>query len=134
MNQPAASGGLGVASMPEFDFSAYGEIETAELSRINKLTGQNLHRNWVTIPHVTQFDKADITDLERFRKELNAEQNGDTKVTVRDRKGNVSYRGPWNNEEDKAAVEPAIRERIENMGVSRRGNELKFWMGQPGGR
>ncbi|MEX0606582.1 MAG: 2-oxo acid dehydrogenase subunit E2, partial [Halofilum sp. (in: g-proteobacteria)] len=82
MNQPAASGGLGVAAMPEFDFSAYGEIETAELSRINKLTGQNLHRNWVTIPHVTQFDKADITDLERFRKELNAEQNGETKVTL----------------------------------------------------
>jgi hypothetical protein len=60
--------------------------------------------------------------------------NGDTKVTVRDRKGNVIYQGPWNDEEDKASVEPAVRERIENMGVSRRGNQLKFWMDQPGGK
>ncbi len=83
MSQPAAaSSGLGVASMPEIDFSAFGETETVELSRINKLTGQNLHRNWVTVPHVTQFDKADITDLERFRKELNEEQNGEVKITL----------------------------------------------------
>ena len=66
--QPA--GGLGVAPMPEIDFSQYGEIETKALTKINKLTGQNLHRNWVTIPHVTQFDEADITELDSFRKKL----------------------------------------------------------------
>jgi len=78
MQEPAAAaggaGGLGVAPMPETDFSEFGEIETKPLTKINKLTGQNLHRNWVTVPHVTQFDKADITDLEAFRKQLNEEQ------------------------------------------------------------
>lgn len=66
--QPA--GGLGVAPMPEIDFSQFGEIETRPLTKINKLTGQNLHRNWVTIPHVTQFDEADITELDSFRRQL----------------------------------------------------------------
>ena len=84
MSAPAtASGGLGVAPMPEIDFSEFGEIETKPLTRINKLTGQNLHRNWVTIPHVTQFDKADITELESFRKQLNEEQKDKgVKVTL----------------------------------------------------
>ncbi len=74
MPSAAASGNtLGVAPMPEIDFSQWGEIETVALSRINKLTGEFLHRNWVHIPHVTQFDQADITDLEAFRKQLNEE-------------------------------------------------------------
>jgi pyruvate dehydrogenase E2 component (dihydrolipoamide acetyltransferase) len=74
MPSAAASGNtLGVAPMPEIDFSQWGEIETVPLSRINKLTGEFLHRNWVHIPHVTQFDQADITDLEAFRKQLNEE-------------------------------------------------------------
>ncbi|QTR54356.1 dihydrolipoyllysine-residue acetyltransferase [Thiothrix unzii] len=64
---------LGVAPMPDIDFSQWGAIETVPLSRINKLTGEFLHRNWVHIPHVTQFDQADITDLEAFRKQLNEE-------------------------------------------------------------
>ncbi|MBU1725450.1 MAG: dihydrolipoyllysine-residue acetyltransferase [Gammaproteobacteria bacterium] len=64
---------LGVAPMPDIDFSLWGDIETVALSRINKLTGEFLHRNWVHIPHVTQFDQADITDLEAFRKQLNEE-------------------------------------------------------------
>ena len=68
-----AGGGLGVEPMPEIDFSEYGPVETQPLSKINRLTGQNLHRNWVTIPHVTQFDEADITELEDFRKSLKAE-------------------------------------------------------------
>ena len=72
MTQPSG-GGLGVAPMPEIDFSQWGEIDTKPLTRINKLTGQNLHRNWVTVPHVTQFDEADITDLEDFRKSMVAE-------------------------------------------------------------
>ncbi|HDP90440.1 MAG TPA: dihydrolipoyllysine-residue acetyltransferase [Thioalkalivibrio sp.] len=68
-----AGGGLGVAPMPEIDFSQWGEVESKPLTKINKLTGQNLHRNWVTVPHVTQFDEADITDLEAFRKSMVAE-------------------------------------------------------------
>ncbi len=73
LNQPATSGGLGVAPMPEIDFSQWGKIESKPLTKINKLTGKFLHRNWVTVPHVTQFDEADITDMEAFRKELGAD-------------------------------------------------------------
>ncbi len=73
LSQPATSSGLGVAPMPDIDFSKWGDIETQPLSKINKLTGQFLHRNWVTIPHVTQFDEADITDMEVFRKGLAAD-------------------------------------------------------------
>ncbi len=65
--------GLQVLDMPVFDFAKYGAIETTPLSRIQKISGANLHRNWVTIPHVTQFDEADITDMEAFRKQLGAE-------------------------------------------------------------
>ncbi len=72
LSQPAG-GGLGVAPMPEIDFSQWGEVASRPLSKINKLTGQFLHRNWVTVPHVTQFDEADITDLEVFRKSMAAE-------------------------------------------------------------
>ena len=64
---------LGVEPMPEIDFSQFGEVEVQALSKINKLTGKFLHRNWVTIPHVTQFDEADITSLEAFRKQSNLE-------------------------------------------------------------
>ncbi|PJG85035.1 pyruvate dehydrogenase complex dihydrolipoyllysine-residue acetyltransferase [Conservatibacter flavescens] len=68
----AANGaGLGLLPWPKVDFSKFGEIEEVELSRINKISGANLHRNWVMIPHVTHFDRADITDLEAFRKEQN---------------------------------------------------------------
>ena len=75
--------GLGVAPMPEIDFSEFGEIETQPLTKINKLTGQFLHRNWVTVPHVTQFDEADITELEKFRKQLNEEHKHEgARVTV----------------------------------------------------
>ena len=65
--------GLQVLAMPVVDFAKFGAIETKPLSRIKKISGANLHRNWVTIPHITQFDEADITDMEAFRKELNAE-------------------------------------------------------------
>jgi pyruvate dehydrogenase E2 component (dihydrolipoamide acetyltransferase) len=78
-----ASGGLGVAPMPEIDYSQFGDIETQPLTKINKLTGQFLHRNWVTVPHVTQFDEADITELEAFRKQLNEEHKAEgIRVTV----------------------------------------------------
>lgn len=66
-------GGLAVAPMPEIDFSQWGEIETKPLTKINKLTGQFLHRNWVTVPHVTQFDEADITEMDARRKAMAAE-------------------------------------------------------------
>lgn len=82
LSAPAGAGaGLGVAPMPEIDFSQFGEIESQPLTKINKLTGQFLHRNWVSIPHVTQFDEADITEMEAFRKQLNAE-NKDKGIKV----------------------------------------------------
>lgn len=65
--------GLTTLPMPVIDFSQFGATETKPLSRIKKLSGANLHRNWVTAPHVTQFDEADITDLEDFRKSMLAE-------------------------------------------------------------
>ncbi|MCK8127921.1 pyruvate dehydrogenase complex dihydrolipoyllysine-residue acetyltransferase [Pseudoalteromonas sp. 2CM39R] len=68
----AGGGELGLIPWPKVDFAKFGEIEEKKLSRIQKLSGKNLHRNWVQIPHVTQFDEADITSLEQFRKEQNA--------------------------------------------------------------
>lgn len=70
---PAVSGGMGIPPMPEINFSQWGDVETIKLNRINKLTGEFLHRNWLHIPHVTQFDQADITEMEAFRKQLNDE-------------------------------------------------------------
>lgn len=64
-------GGLQVIDAPKVDFSKFGEVEEVQLSRIQRKSGPNLHRNWVTIPHVTQFDEADITELEKFRKSEN---------------------------------------------------------------
>ena len=81
----AANGaGLGLLPWPKVDFSKFGETEEVELGRIQKISGANLHRNWVMIPHVTQWDKADITELEQFRKEQNAlleKTKQDVKVT-----------------------------------------------------
>ncbi len=72
---PAASGngGLGISLLPwpSLDFSKFGSTELQALSRIKKISGPNLHRNWVMIPHVTQFEEADVTDLEEFRKQSN---------------------------------------------------------------
>ncbi|NLJ92806.1 MAG: pyruvate dehydrogenase complex dihydrolipoyllysine-residue acetyltransferase [Aeromonadales bacterium] len=73
--QPAgvASGnGMEVLAWPKVDFAKFGEIEEVPLTRIQKISGPNLHRNWVKIPHVTQFDETDITELEAFRKSENA--------------------------------------------------------------
>ncbi|OBW95262.1 pyruvate dehydrogenase complex dihydrolipoyllysine-residue acetyltransferase [Gallibacterium salpingitidis] len=79
-----AGAGLGLLPWPKVDFSKFGETEEVELSRIKKISGANLHRNWVMIPHVTQWDKADITELEKFRKEQNVlaeKQKLDVKIT-----------------------------------------------------
>ncbi|SNY50080.1 pyruvate dehydrogenase E2 component (dihydrolipoamide acetyltransferase) [Arsukibacterium tuosuense] len=67
-----SSMGFDLIAWPKVDFAKFGEVESKPLSRIQKLSGNNLHRNWVRIPHVTQFDEADITGLEDFRKEQNA--------------------------------------------------------------
>ena len=69
----STGGGLNVPDAPVIDFSKYGEIESTPLSRIKKISGAHLHRSWVTVPHVTQFDEADITDLEAFRKSMSKE-------------------------------------------------------------
>lgn len=75
-----AGGGLNLLPWPQVDFGKFGEVESQPLSRIKKLSGANLARNWAMIPHVTQFDSADITDMERFRKQL-GEEHKDVKVT-----------------------------------------------------
>ncbi len=82
----AATGGSlpGLLPWPKVDFSKFGDTEEVELGRIQKISGANLHRNWVMIPHVTQFDEADITEVEAFRKQQNAEAEKkklDVKIT-----------------------------------------------------
>jgi len=78
---PATGGGLTFAPWPKIDFEKFGPIERKPLSRIAKISGANLARNWVMIPHVTQQEDADVTELEEFRKALNAEHK-DVKVTM----------------------------------------------------
>jgi pyruvate dehydrogenase E2 component (dihydrolipoamide acetyltransferase) len=85
---PAAGTGTGngmsVLPWPKVDFSKFGDVEEVDLTRIQKISGPNLHRNWVMIPHVTQFDEADTTELEAFRKEQNTmleKQKADVKIT-----------------------------------------------------
>ncbi|NBB93127.1 MAG: branched-chain alpha-keto acid dehydrogenase subunit E2 [Gammaproteobacteria bacterium] len=79
----AAGGtGLNIAEPPRVDFSKFGEVEEEKLSRIKQISGPNLHRNWVSIPHVTQFDEADITEMEAFRKaNKRAAEEAGTKMT-----------------------------------------------------
>ena len=82
---PAAAGGAfpGLLPWPQVDFSKFGPVERKDLSRIKKISGANLHRNWVVIPHVTNHDDADITDLEAFRVQLNKEnEKSGIKVTM----------------------------------------------------
>ena len=69
----AASGGMGIPPIPVVDFSKFGEIEEVELSRIKKLSGPALHRSWLNIPHVTHQEDADITEIDKYRKELDTE-------------------------------------------------------------
>lgn len=83
---PAASSGgahgMGIEPIPEVDFSRFGNVRREELSRIQKISSQHLHRCWLNIPHVTQFDEIDITELEDFRKSVNKEGTYDTKLTL----------------------------------------------------
>jgi pyruvate dehydrogenase E2 component (dihydrolipoamide acetyltransferase) len=81
----AAAGGAfpGLLPWPQVDFTKFGPVERRDLSRIKKISGANLHRNWVVIPHVTNHDDADITDLEAFRVQLNKEnEKSGVKVTM----------------------------------------------------
>ncbi len=76
-------GGLDLLPWPKVDFSKFGEVEERDLSRIQKISGANLARNWAMIPHVAQFDEADITDLEELRKQLNKEyERSGARVTI----------------------------------------------------
>ena len=68
---PATGSGGVSLDLPEIDFSQFGDVEREELNKLRKVSAQNLHRSWLTIPHVTQHDNADITDLEAFRKQQN---------------------------------------------------------------
>ncbi|MCW8450509.1 dihydrolipoyllysine-residue acetyltransferase [Legionella quinlivanii] len=78
-----SSSGFSLPQAPTIDFSKFGAIETKPLNKIKRLTGVNVHRSWITIPHVTQFDEADITDLESFRKsESEAASKSGYKLTV----------------------------------------------------
>ncbi|WP_404473181.1 pyruvate dehydrogenase complex dihydrolipoyllysine-residue acetyltransferase [Vreelandella venusta] len=70
---PAATGGAGIPPIPEVDFSQFGEVEEKPMGRLLKMGATNLHRSWLNVPHVTQFDEADITELENFRKAMKAE-------------------------------------------------------------
>jgi pyruvate dehydrogenase E2 component (dihydrolipoamide acetyltransferase) len=83
---PAATGGVGLPGLlpwPQVDFTKFGEVERKDLSRIKKIAGANLHRNWVMIPHVTNNDEADITELEALRVQLNKEnEKSGIKVTM----------------------------------------------------
>ncbi|WP_018609309.1 dihydrolipoyllysine-residue acetyltransferase [Uliginosibacterium gangwonense] len=79
----ASVGGLSVLPWPKVDFAKFGEVETKPLSRIKKISGANLHRNWVMIPHVTNHDDADITELEAFRVQMNKEnEKSGVKLTM----------------------------------------------------
>ncbi|MCO5095331.1 MAG: 2-oxo acid dehydrogenase subunit E2, partial [Xanthomonadaceae bacterium] len=75
-----AGGGLNLLPWPKVDFAKFGEVEVEPLSRIKKISGANLARNWAMIPHVTQFEQADITEMEAFRKKL-GEENKDLRIT-----------------------------------------------------
>ncbi|WP_454720920.1 MULTISPECIES: dihydrolipoyllysine-residue acetyltransferase [Cupriavidus] len=80
---PAGGAGLNLLPWPKVDFTRFGEIDSKPLSRIKKISGANLHRNWVMIPHVTNNDEADITELEAFRVQLNKEnEKSGVKVTM----------------------------------------------------
>lgn len=80
--QPAAASGAGLPVVPEIDFAQFGVVEVTQRSRIDKLTATNMQRSWLNVPHVTQFDEADITDLEAFRAGLKDEAKlRDTRLT-----------------------------------------------------
>lgn len=82
LQQPAAAGGAALPEVPEMDFAQFGEVVIEQRSKLDKLTASNMQRSWLNVPHVTQFDNADITELEAFRQSLKEEaQRRDTRLT-----------------------------------------------------
>jgi pyruvate dehydrogenase E2 component (dihydrolipoamide acetyltransferase) len=83
LSEKQAGGGFSLPTAPVIDFSKFGEVEAKPLNKIKRLTGVNVHRSWITIPHVTQFDEADITELEAFRKsETDSAKQAGYKLTI----------------------------------------------------
>lgn len=83
LSEQPVTNGFSLPTIPSIDFSKFGEIESKPLNKIKRLTGVNVHRSWITIPHVTQFDEADITDLETFRKaETEYSKDSGYKLTI----------------------------------------------------
>lgn len=81
--QPTAAGGAGIPPVPQIDFSRFGEIETRDMTRLQQAGATNIHRSWLNVPHVTQFDLADISELESFRKaQKAAAEKAGVKLTV----------------------------------------------------
>jgi pyruvate dehydrogenase E2 component (dihydrolipoamide acetyltransferase) len=114
--------GLGLLPWPTVDFAKHGEVERVELSKIRRISAANLARNWVRIPHVTHNDEADITDLEAFRKQLNAEQS-DVKVTmvallVKAVVSSLKAFPDFNSSLEGDAVEALIRKKYYNIGFA----------------
>jgi pyruvate dehydrogenase E2 component (dihydrolipoamide acetyltransferase) len=115
--------GSGIPAVPEQDFSRFGEIEVIALSRVRRASARNLHRSWLNIPHVTQFDDADITDLEQFRRRLNEERAvAGLKVTplaflMRAVAATLQAFPRFNSSLD-AAVENLILKRYCNIGIA----------------
>ncbi|MEQ1647165.1 MAG: dihydrolipoyllysine-residue acetyltransferase [Hyphomicrobiaceae bacterium] len=79
----ATSGGMGIPEIPTVDFSKWGPIETKPMSRIKRISGPHLHRSWLNVPHVTHTDEADITEIEKYRKELDDHAKADKKSPFR---------------------------------------------------
>ena len=80
---PTAAGGSGIPAVPEVDFSRFGEIETKDMTRLQQAGATNIHRSWLNVPHVTQFDLADISALEVFRKDQKAvAEKAGVKLTI----------------------------------------------------
>lgn len=83
LKQPAAASGFSMPAAPSIDFRQFGEVDIQPLNKIKRISGTHLHRSWITVPHVTQFDEADITDLEAFRKaEVAKLASADFKLTI----------------------------------------------------
>jgi pyruvate dehydrogenase E2 component (dihydrolipoamide acetyltransferase) len=80
--QKSVGGAFSLPAQPDIDFSRFGQVEIKPLNKIKRLTGENVHRAWITIPHVTQFDEADITNLEAFRKSEAGKDNSGVKLTL----------------------------------------------------
>jgi pyruvate dehydrogenase E2 component (dihydrolipoamide acetyltransferase) len=119
---PGGGGDLGLLPWPKVDFAKYGEVERVELSKIRRISAANLSRNWVRIPHVTHNDEADITDLEAFRKQLNAEQ-ADVKVTmvallVKAVVASLKAFPDFNSSLEGDGVEALIRKKYYNIGFA----------------